>query len=175
MLTSIWKDIKKVWSLLGFEAATSGFWTAVTPDTHILQDTNTADLNSARHVQFQEKEENINRTGYCGYTANFLSVSLSCIWQSPTPHSFAFLTSLAHVCFASRLIFDRFRLAFFQEKSQKIFAVPVFLHYIKSLPGLSINAWKDVYESLQLCELRIEETKLLLFFYVVSETKKPSL
>ena len=36
--------------------ATSYFRTAVTPDTCIIQDTNSADLNFARHWQFQEKE-----------------------------------------------------------------------------------------------------------------------
>ena len=43
---------------MGFEPATSGFRTAVTPDTCIIQDANSADLNSARHEQFQEKEKN---------------------------------------------------------------------------------------------------------------------
>ena len=40
-----------------FEPATSGFRTAVIPDTCIIQDTNSANLNSGRHGQFQEKEK----------------------------------------------------------------------------------------------------------------------
>ena len=35
---------------------TSGIQTAVTSDTCIIQDINSADLNSAHHGQFQEKE-----------------------------------------------------------------------------------------------------------------------
>ena len=42
----------------GIEPAMSGFRTAVTPDTCIIQDTNSAHLSSARHGQFQEKEKN---------------------------------------------------------------------------------------------------------------------
>ena len=42
----------------GFESATSSFRNAVTPDTCNLQDTNSADLNSARYAQFQGKEKN---------------------------------------------------------------------------------------------------------------------
>ena len=45
-------------SISGFEPSTSGFRTAVTPDTCIIQDNNSALLNSARHGQFQEKEKN---------------------------------------------------------------------------------------------------------------------
>ena len=42
-----------------FETTTSIFRTALKPDTNILQDTNdsAADLNSARHGQFQEKKK----------------------------------------------------------------------------------------------------------------------
>ena len=43
--------------MAGFEPTTSGFRTAVRPYTCIIQDTNSADLNSARHGQFQGKEE----------------------------------------------------------------------------------------------------------------------
>ena len=43
--------------MVGFEPATSGFQTTVTLDTCIIQDTNSADLDSARHGQFQEKGE----------------------------------------------------------------------------------------------------------------------
>ena len=43
-----------------FEPATSGFRAAVTLDTGIIQNTNSADLNSARHEQFQEKGQNVD-------------------------------------------------------------------------------------------------------------------
>ena len=49
---------KKIWPSAALEPAISGFPTTVTPDTCIEQDTNnSADLNSARHEQFQEKEK----------------------------------------------------------------------------------------------------------------------
>ena len=44
--------------MAGFKPATSGVQTAVTADTYIMQDTNSADLNFARHGQFREKEKN---------------------------------------------------------------------------------------------------------------------
>ena len=44
--------------MTGTEPATSDFQTAMIPDTCTLQDTKDfADLNSARHGQFQEKEK----------------------------------------------------------------------------------------------------------------------
>ena len=43
--------------MAGFEPNTSGFRTAVTPETCFIQDTNSAHLNSACHGQFQEKEK----------------------------------------------------------------------------------------------------------------------
>ena len=45
--------------MVGFESTTSGFRTAVTRGTFLVQDANdSADLNSGRHGQFQEKENN---------------------------------------------------------------------------------------------------------------------
>ena len=50
------KRRKEKLSTTGFEPASCGFGTTVTPDTCIVQDTNDpADLNSVRHGQFQEK------------------------------------------------------------------------------------------------------------------------
>ena len=43
--------------MAGFEPTTSGFRTTVTPNTCFIEDTNSADLNSARYGQFQEKEK----------------------------------------------------------------------------------------------------------------------
>ena len=43
--------------MAGLDPATSGFWTVVTPDACIIQDTNSADLNSERHGQFQKREQ----------------------------------------------------------------------------------------------------------------------
>ena len=54
--------------MAGFEPATSSFRTAVTPDTCIIQDTNSTDLNSARHGHFQQREKNAD----C-YIEQFLS------------------------------------------------------------------------------------------------------
>ena len=51
------KRRKKIWSTAGFELSSSGFRTAVTRNTCIIQDTNCAHLNTARHRQFQEKEK----------------------------------------------------------------------------------------------------------------------
>ena len=51
--------MEKLWPTAGFVPGTSGFQTAVTPDTCNIQDTNeSADLNFARHGQNQEKEKN---------------------------------------------------------------------------------------------------------------------
>ena len=50
--------------MAGFEPATSGLRTAVRPYTCILQDTNCADLNSARHGQFQEEDKNTLTTEF---------------------------------------------------------------------------------------------------------------
>ena len=47
----------KTWSIAGFEPFTSAFRTVRTLDICIIQDTNSADLISARHRQFYEKEE----------------------------------------------------------------------------------------------------------------------
>ena len=44
--------------MVGFETAASGSRTVVTPDTCNLQDTNSADFNSARHEQLQENNRN---------------------------------------------------------------------------------------------------------------------
>ena len=45
-------------SIAGFAPATSGFRTAVPPDTYFIKDTNdSADMNSARHGQFQKMEK----------------------------------------------------------------------------------------------------------------------
>ena len=41
----------------GDKHTASRFRTAVTTDTCIIEDTNSADLNSARHGQFLEKEK----------------------------------------------------------------------------------------------------------------------
>ena len=47
-----------MWAIGRFEPAAFGFRTAVTRDACIVKDTNdSADLNSARHGQFQEKEK----------------------------------------------------------------------------------------------------------------------
>ena len=56
------KRRRKIWSVARFQPATSCFRTAVTSATCIIQDTNdSADLNSARHGQFQEKEKTRRR------------------------------------------------------------------------------------------------------------------
>ena len=60
-----------------------------------------------------------NNIVYCGYTTDFLPVSQSCIQQHTTDRSLALLSSPAQLCFDSRLIFARFCLAFFIEKSLK--------------------------------------------------------
>ena len=42
---------------IGIRTSHLRFRTAVTPDQCIIQHTDSADLNSARHAQFQEKEK----------------------------------------------------------------------------------------------------------------------
>ena len=55
------KISQKLWPTAVFEPATSGFPTAMTPHTCIRQDgINSADLSSARHGQFEEKEKGRN-------------------------------------------------------------------------------------------------------------------
>ena len=50
----MFEHVQKFWKTAGFEPIAI----TVTPDTCIIQDNNdSADLNSARHGQFQEKEK----------------------------------------------------------------------------------------------------------------------
>ena len=56
VLTSIWKDVKNIVDKR-IEPSTSGFRTTVTPNICIIQNTNSADVSSARHGQFQENEK----------------------------------------------------------------------------------------------------------------------
>ena len=47
----------RIWSRAGSKPTTSSLQTAMTPDTCFIEDTNSVDLNSALHGQFQRKKE----------------------------------------------------------------------------------------------------------------------
>ena len=75
--------------MAGLEPATSSFWTAVTPDTCLIQDINSADFNSARHGQFQEKEKNADYwIGYFPFEKNFRRKILKPPPNTQTSHTF---------------------------------------------------------------------------------------